>query len=98
MHPQRAAERRYQQSARGRYIRHKVNAKRRGVEFLLTFEQWLKVWLDSGHWCDTRNGGFHMCRHGDVGPYALGNVYIGSKGTNCAERNRSVAIRRRARS
>jgi hypothetical protein len=30
---------RYRQTPRGKYIRHKANAARRSVEFLLTFEQ-----------------------------------------------------------
>ena len=32
-----------------RYQKHRVNSKNRGIPFLLTFTQWLKVWTDSGH-------------------------------------------------
>ena len=53
-------------------------ARRRGVEFLLTFEEWFKIWDDSGHL--PQKGRFKhqycMSRHGDVGPYAVGNVEI----------------------
>lgn len=92
----REAERKYRATNRGRYTRHKANAKRRGVEFLLTYEQWAAVWQDAGRWPERPEPGFHMCRCGDVGPYAVGNVYIGTKGENCAERNRTQAARRRA--
>jgi hypothetical protein len=90
-----ANERRYRKSAKGRYTQHKANARRREVPFLLTFEEWLGVWMASGHWCDSRTD-YHMCRRDDDGPYAVGNVYIGSKAQNCAERNRVLARRRRA--
>ncbi|MBS0427139.1 MAG: hypothetical protein JSR41_07610 [Proteobacteria bacterium] len=53
-------------------------AARRGIEWHLTFEQWLAIWQASGK-LDQRGIGkdrFVMARHGDVGPYALGNVEI----------------------
>jgi len=62
------------------YKAQKSNAKTRGVNFLLTFEQWLAIWTESGK-LDRRGRGadkFCMCRNGDIGPYEVGNVFIGT--------------------
>jgi hypothetical protein len=32
-----------------KYHQHKFRTERRGIPFELTFQQWLKVWQDSGH-------------------------------------------------
>jgi hypothetical protein len=65
-------------SARLKYKRHIVNAQLRGIAFELTFEDWLKIWVDSGHWGERGKRGDQYCmsRFGDLGPYALGNVEI----------------------
>lgn len=57
---------------------HKRNAKFRGIEFLMSFEEWLMIWKDSGHMHERGNGSgkYVMCRIGDKGPYAVGNVRI----------------------
>jgi hypothetical protein len=56
----------------------KSNAKRRGIAWRLTFEEWSKIWTDSGKWeLRGRNSGqYHMSRPGDQGPYAVDNVRI----------------------
>jgi hypothetical protein len=62
------------------YKAQKSNAKTRKIPFLLTFEQWLKIWNDSGK-LDQRGRGadkFCMCRVGDMGSYEVGNVFIGT--------------------
>lgn len=81
--------------ARRRYAVQKGDAKRRGIPFLLTFEQWLKVWVDSGryHESGSYSGQYCMARLGDVGPYALGNVRICTCNENASERRMSVAAR-----
>lgn len=59
---------------------HQRNAalKARGIGWELPLMQWWAIWTDSGHWQDRGVGrGYMMCRKGDVGPYAVGNVYIG---------------------
>lgn len=76
---------RYRRTPRGRYQKHSENAKRRGVPFLITYDEWLAVWAESGRIAST---GYVMCRIGDEGPYTVGNVYIGTKAQNTAERNR----------
>lgn len=62
------------------YKMQKSNARTRKIPFLLTFEQWLAIWIESGK-LDQRGRGadkFCMCRNGDVGPYEVGNVFIGT--------------------
>ena len=61
------------------YTQQKSNAKQRGVEFFITFEEWKQVWLDSGKWDERGRGAekFCMCRIGDVGCYSVANVFIG---------------------
>lgn len=75
---------RYRHTDRGRYTRHKANAKRRGVAFLFTFDDWLACWKASGYWLMP---GYVMCRYADTGAYAKGNVYIGTKASNARDRN-----------
>lgn len=53
------------------------SAKRRGIGWQLTLWQWWTVWQESGHWSQRGRGqGYVMSRVGDVGPYALGNIFI----------------------
>lgn len=83
---------------RGQYSVHKHNAKVRGVEFQLTFEQWWAVWQNSKRWGarGNRHGRYVMCRCGDEGPYALSNVYIGLFERNFKDANaKSARVRRR---
>lgn len=56
----------------------KARAAKRGIEFLLTFEEWLKIWTASGHLHERGKFKHQYCmaRHGDCGPYAVGNVSI----------------------
>jgi hypothetical protein len=61
-----------------RFYQHKINAERRGVEFKFTFDEWVKMWEDSGKW-DERGWGsekYCMARHNDTGPYSIDNVSI----------------------
>ena len=54
----------------------KSNAKRRGIEFKLTYEQWIDWWLNTGHFEDRGlgKGKYVMSRIGDSGAYELGNI------------------------
>jgi hypothetical protein len=60
----------------------KSRAKQRGIPFELTFEQWWQIWQESGHWSESK---YVMCRHGDRGPYAVGNVRIATASENSRE-------------
>lgn len=61
-------------------------AKRRGIEFLLTFQEWLDFWGDKLGLRGTRLDDLCMARYGDAGPYAIGNVVIKTNRENLAER------------
>jgi hypothetical protein len=69
------------------YANSKSNAKSRGINFTLTFEEWYDVWQASGKWEERgkKKGQYVMSRKGDVGPYAIGNVFIQSMADNCRE-------------
>lgn len=83
----------------GAFINQKNNAKHRGIGWELKFWQWWTIWQQSGHWDDRGRGqGYAMCRVGDAGPYAAGNVYIATSIQNSSEaqqnrkRNRDLPI------
>lgn len=61
-----------------KYRKQKHHAKKRGIQFLLTFDEWYKIWNDSGHLPERGRsaGKYCMARFGDIGPYAIGNVEI----------------------
>jgi hypothetical protein len=84
---------RYLASPKGQYSKHRSNAHSRGVEFLLTFDQWWNIWQKSGHWKKrgNRSGRYVMARHNDEGPYRVGNVAIELFNANVVTRNRVVA-------
>lgn len=66
---------------------HRGNAKRCSIKFELTFEQWLKIWTDSGHLHERgrEQGQYNMCRKGDKGGYTIGNVRIDTNRANAQE-------------
>ena len=72
--------------ARLRYVQHKRNAAKRGIEWEFTFEEWCAVW--EPHWADRgpRKDQKVMCRTHDAGPYRPDNVRIDSPKGNAAER------------
>jgi hypothetical protein len=53
-------------------------ARRRGIAFKLTFEQWLSIWKTSRRLSQRgkQKNQYVMARPGDRGPYAVGNVKI----------------------
>lgn len=63
------------------------NAIARDIEWKLTLAQWWGIWTESGKW-DQRGrerGLWVMARHGDVGPYAEGNVFICTHSQNLSD-------------
>ena len=86
----------YLRTPQGRYNQQKAHAKQRGIEFLLTFEQWLELWTKSGHLNERGRGAgaYNMCRIADQGPYAIGNVFIGTTEQNSREGNLGKVKRR----
>jgi NUMOD3 motif len=69
------------------YHWHKCSARECGIEFLLTFDEWYKIWFDSGHLHERgpRKEQYCMARFGDSGPYAVGNVKIITMSENSHE-------------
>jgi hypothetical protein len=68
--------------ARQKYRSQKMGAKRRGIDWQLTFEQWLEWWgpdLDSR---GRRGWQLSMQRIADSGPYALDNIRKGAPKDN----------------
>ena len=69
----------------------KLDAFGHPVEMKLTFDQWMSIWWDSGHWLDrlTEKGGsiFVMGRVRDVGHYEIGNARIISTSENNKEQS-----------
>jgi hypothetical protein len=69
--------------SRTAWHRHRSGAKARGIEFRLTYDEWLTWWetelakLGPRAKRGPKRGNFGMCRFLDRGPYAIGNVYIG---------------------
>lgn len=80
-------QRAYALSPKGKYTSQRAHAKKRGIPFLLTFEEWWSVWEASGKFSQmgAKLGDYCMCRVGDTGPYVLGNVYIASTHHNRKE-------------
>lgn len=94
MHPtQLERDRRYAATPKGQYARHKANAVKRGVPFQLTFEEWQAIWKHSGKWelRGNTSGCYVMARHGDKGPYALGNVSIQPFSKNLKDARKKAA-------
>lgn len=60
------------------YASQKFCARRRGIDFLLTREEWLKIWIDSGNLPKRGRGAgkYCMARYGDIGSYSVDNVRI----------------------
>ncbi len=61
------------------YACHKFGAKRRGISFEFSFEEWLKWWKDNlgKNWMalrGNRSDQYHMARYGGKGPYRADNV------------------------
>jgi hypothetical protein len=80
---------------RGAYRQHRTNARKRGVVFLLTYDEWLSTWTDSGHLCERGRRGDQYCmsRPGDRGPYAAGNVATVTNEENARQKKTSAAFR-----
>lgn len=67
-----------------KYQKHKSTAKHRGIDFNLSFDEWLDIWQQSGkyHLRGRGAGTYVMSRINDAGPYAIGNVFINSNAQN----------------
>lgn len=60
-------------------------AMRRKITWEISLWDWWTVWQASGKWEQRGRGrGYMMCRKGDQGSYAIGNVYIETGSHNAA--------------
>jgi len=66
----------------GQYKSHQRRAQRSGIPFEISFEDWLTVWKESGHYGERSPTGFVMCRKQDLGAYTKDNVYIATAAQN----------------
>lgn len=76
-------------SLEGKFEGQRGNAERRGIPFLLTFDQWLSIWTESGKLAERGRGSEKYCmsRIGDCGAYEVGNVFIQSGRNNISDGN-----------
>jgi hypothetical protein len=68
----------------------KVAAKNRGIDFKLSYEEWIEFWGE-----DITNRGrgksdLVMSRYGDVGPYELGNIFKSTVEQNGIDGNKGI--------
>lgn len=58
------------------------------IEMKLTFEEWLNIWLSSGHYHERGNkrGQYVMSRLNDIGHYEIGNIEIKTVRENIIEK------------
>ena len=58
------------------YASQKCSAKKRGIDFNLTYDEWYDFWIKSGkaHLRGRGTDKYCMARHNDTGPYELGNI------------------------
>lgn len=70
-----------------KYMHQRYAAKGRGIEWEISFPEWVAVWMESGHFEDRGKGKgkYCMARHGDTGPYKIGNVSIQPYQKNSSE-------------
>lgn len=78
------------------FTKQRLSAKYRGVEWMLTFEQWIGIWETSGHLVERGRGKnkYCMARFGDKGPYSPNNVSIcrNEKNVSDARKNNPKSI------
>ena len=69
----------------------KHSAAKRGIPFLLTFEQWSEWWLTDDRWLrrGRKAGQFQMGRKGNSGPFSPDNVECATK----EEKQKSQLVR-----
>jgi hypothetical protein len=67
------------------YAAHRSSARQRGIGFGLTFDEWRSIWGDKFGKRGRSGDQYQMCRTGDAGPYAVGNVRIDTKRANRQE-------------
>lgn len=65
----------WRRTPHGKFATQRGNARRRGIEFLFSFEQWVEFWGADVSRIGKTCGMLVMGRYGDVGPYSPENCY-----------------------
>ena len=65
-----------------RFCAQRLNAQRRGVEFKLTFQEWLDWWGEDLHLRGSKPWQLQMQRMHDKGAYEIGNIVKGHPAKN----------------
>jgi hypothetical protein len=76
-----------------RYLTQRNSAGQRGIQWAITFPEWVGVWERSGKLAERGRGSYVMARNGDVGPYAVWNVRIITHSENSKESRANVYAR-----
>jgi hypothetical protein len=81
----------FERHLRHAYASHSRNAKKHGIPFLFTFEQWSEWWLRDDRWSrrGRKAGQLQMGRKGNSGSYSPDNVECVSK----EEKQKSQLVR-----
>jgi hypothetical protein len=80
--------------AKDQFFNQRCAARYRRIKWKMTFEEWWKIWSDSGHWekRGRRVGQYVMARFGDKGPYSVENVKIMRAEANIQEREAARGV------
>lgn len=72
-----------------KFLTQRNNAKKRNIEWQLTFDEWITWWLNTGHYHERGRGKgkYLMSRYGDTGPYSLDNIFCNLHSQNIIEAN-----------
>lgn len=81
----------YRRTPKGRFSDQVQSARKRGIDWQLSFEEWWAIW--EPHWEGRGRSGMMMCRKVEPGPYSVDNVYIGTQKQNSADRKRNKGDR-----
>lgn len=87
----------YRDARKMAYAEHKYNARRRGIPWGFTFEEWWAVWESSGFWSQRGRGKYVMARRGDAGPYSAANVEIITSSKNISDAHKNGRVPRQMR-
>ena len=74
-----------------KFLTSRNNASKRGIDWKLTFKEWLTWWQSTGHYQDRGrgNGKYVMARVGDSGAYELANIFCHKHGDNVRDAQRN---------
>lgn len=70
----------------------RVDLNKQPIEFRLSFNEWLSIWIESGHVLERglKHGQYCMSRKDDLGHYQIGNVYIQLSSENARQGRAAV--------